>query len=459
MVLALGAGVRVVLMSAYPHAFWYDGDSGSYLNRAQLPFVLSARQAVGYVVVLKAFRPTGEIVWVVVAQHLLGLATAVTVYLVLRRLGVRSWLSALATLPLLLDGRLLTIEHHILSETVCIALIVAGVATVLWRSTTGPRAGATAGLLLAAAWFVRPIVLPIAVLLLVYLLVRQPRATAWVSFGVAFAIPYAAIAVAADGRMSAYGSNSLALYGRTAAFADCARLDLPTRLRTLCATPGHRPDWYAWDRSSPGRAYLDDRSNPILRQFAVAVIRQQPNDYLATVGRETGAHFLPWIHPGAVYDCLYGRYAMPATAREPETGPLGCHPELAASDFRVEPSPRGTNPPATPLTTALAKYSRWITTPGVAFSGVVLVTTVAFVRRRRRPEVAREAVLLTGAGVVTIVAPVVVGMYDPRYDLPALPLLCLGGALAVHQLIGIRPRHLAPTSPAVTPMAPTASGS
>ena len=321
MVLALGAGVRVVLMSAYPHAFWYDGDSGSYLNRAHfLPFVLSARQAVGYVVVLKAFRPTGEIVWVVEAPDLPGLATAVTVYLVLRRLGVRSWLSALATLPLLLDGRLLTIEHHILSETVCIALIVAGVATVLWRSTTGPRAGATAGLLLAAAWFVRPIVLPIAVLLLVYLLVRQPRATAWVSFGVAFAIPYAAIAVAADGRMSAYGSNSLALYGRTAAFADCARLDLPTRLRTLCATPGHRPDWYAWDRSSPGRAYLDDRSNPILRQFAVAVIppaaKRLPRHGRAGDGRPV----LPWIHPGAVYDCLYGRYAMPATAREPGRG-------------------------------------------------------------------------------------------------------------------------------------------
>src|SRR5258708_8062096 len=79
---------------------------------------------------------------VAAVQHLLGLAMAVVLYLLLLRRGVPRWLAALATAPVLLDAYQVQIEQTIMPDTWFEALIVPGLAILLWPPATGgPAAG------------------------------------------------------------------------------------------------------------------------------------------------------------------------------------------------------------------------------------------------------------------------------------------------------------------------------
>ena len=71
---------------------------------------------------------------VAAVQHLLGLAMAVVIYLLLLRRGAPRWLAALAMAPVLLDAYQLQIEQTIMPDTWFEALIVAGLAILLWRA-------------------------------------------------------------------------------------------------------------------------------------------------------------------------------------------------------------------------------------------------------------------------------------------------------------------------------------
>jgi VIT1/CCC1 family predicted Fe2+/Mn2+ transporter len=46
--------------------------------------------------------------------------------------------------------------------------------------------------------------------------------------------------------------------------------------------------------------------------------------------------------------------------------------------------------------------------------------------------------LLIAASAILIILPVVIGMYEARYALPALPLSCIAGALSLHHLLSAR---------------------
>src|SRR5260370_41376012 len=84
-------------------------------------------------------------------QHLRGLAMGVSLYAVMLRRGAPRWLAALATAPVLLDAYQLQMEHMIMPDVWFEALVVAGLAGLLWRPRgSGPAAG-TGGLILAAA--------------------------------------------------------------------------------------------------------------------------------------------------------------------------------------------------------------------------------------------------------------------------------------------------------------------
>ena len=57
----------------------------------------------GYSFFLWLLRPAGSLVLITALQHLMGLAVAVMVYLVLQRHGVADWLATVAALPVLFD--------------------------------------------------------------------------------------------------------------------------------------------------------------------------------------------------------------------------------------------------------------------------------------------------------------------------------------------------------------------
>src|SRR5258708_3829595 len=97
---------------------------------------------VGYKGPLRAILLVGNFDAVAAVQHLLGLAMAVVLYLLLLRRGVPRWLAALATAPVLLDAYQVQIEQTIMPDTWFEALIVARLAILLWPPATGRPAAA-----------------------------------------------------------------------------------------------------------------------------------------------------------------------------------------------------------------------------------------------------------------------------------------------------------------------------
>ena len=101
--LGAGAGLRLVAMIGYPGALWFAGDSYVYLGAALRPQP-NLSKTTGYSVFLHALEPFHSLTLVAGLQHLMGLAVAVMIYLLLRRSGVPQRWATIATLPVLLDG-------------------------------------------------------------------------------------------------------------------------------------------------------------------------------------------------------------------------------------------------------------------------------------------------------------------------------------------------------------------
>ena len=101
--LTAGTALRVLTSLAYRPAMEFVQDSFDYLGdgRELVPGVI---RPLGYPLFLRVVSITGRFGLVPVVQHLMALAIAVMLYALLRRLGVRTWLAAVATAPLLLDG-------------------------------------------------------------------------------------------------------------------------------------------------------------------------------------------------------------------------------------------------------------------------------------------------------------------------------------------------------------------
>ena len=93
-----------------------------------------------------------------VVQHLMGLATGVLVYVVLRRWSVSDRVALLASLPVLFDAMELVVEHSVLSDVLFDLLVVGAVAVLAWDRQPGVRHAGLAGLLLGLAVCVRVVV-------------------------------------------------------------------------------------------------------------------------------------------------------------------------------------------------------------------------------------------------------------------------------------------------------------
>src|SRR5262249_30230714 len=143
--LTAGFALRLLAQLAYQPALLYI-DTMRYLYNAY-----PGADPVGYKAPLKAILAVGDLTTVTAAQHLLGLAMAATIYLMLLRRDTPRWLAAVAVAPLLLDAYQIQIEQNIMPDVWFEALIVAGIAILLYR-LSGPRLPAViaAGLALGA---------------------------------------------------------------------------------------------------------------------------------------------------------------------------------------------------------------------------------------------------------------------------------------------------------------------
>ena len=126
--LILGAALRVVVLVAYHPALIFP-DSVRYLQYAHNftagQWSADALRQSGYSVLIIPVMLLHELWIIPLAQHLAGLATAVLVYAVLIRFGIRTWLAAVASIPVLFDPLQLVLEQYVLADVWTVFLVVA----------------------------------------------------------------------------------------------------------------------------------------------------------------------------------------------------------------------------------------------------------------------------------------------------------------------------------------------
>jgi hypothetical protein len=443
--LAAGAAVRVLLQIAFTPAIIHS-DAPIYLWLADHLEAYPDRP-VGYVILLLIPLSviTSNVVLVAIVQHLIGLSTAVVLYLLVRRWGVGPRLAMLATLPVLFDTLQLNLEHSVLSDALFQFLLVSGVAVLCWHRTVAPRYGLVAGAILGVAVTVRVVGEPVVIAAVLFCVLVgtgwKSRLAAASAVVIGFAIPVAAYATWYHHENGAYAITEYtgkSLYMRTTTFVDCAKISIPDYERVLCPDQpiGDRldPTWYVYHdlttlpelRLPPGVT-----QDEALRDFANAAIAAQPLDYAKVVTRDFFANFDVWRSNHFEYDTAakwaFGRYVT----YESTDYTRGAYKAHGGELTRFMP-----------LAYLFAGYGYSIYTPGpLLFACLVVGLLAGFGVGRARGSGMRSVALvmsLIGAGLILV--PAATSEFVWRYQLPLLTMLPAAAAIGLTALRGGRPQ-------------------
>lgn len=439
----LGAGValRAVAFFAYQPAL-IRRDSIGYLHRASTELEPSQLHPIGYALFLRPFPLEGSLELVPFVQHLLGLGMAVLIYVLLLRLGVRAWLAALATAPVLLDAYLINSEQYVLSETVFEALLVGGCALLLWRRPLGLIPAGLAGLVFAAAVLTRSVgvvLLVPALLAALFLAASLPwrdRLLRPLALLALFALPlfgYATWFNSVRGEFALTSQEGRVLYGRVFQFADCSTFSVPVSERVLC------PTGPVSQRPTANEAMWSRRLSPVVRlepppgstrddvagDFAKRVIKNQPLDYARVVAGDLVRTFAP-TKTTRRNDVPLRRWQFQSTYLIPGESRRwrDAKPSDFPSDYEAANADRE-------LASFLRRYQRVGFTPGpILAAGLVIGLLAALgIGRARRSGLRSAAFLFTSVSFVLLLGSLAVTLFNWRYLLPQL--LFLPPALAV----------------------------
>jgi hypothetical protein len=428
LLLVAGTALRVVTFLAYQPALLYQ-DSQGYLENAE-ELVAFSRWPVVYPLFLRVLPLSQGLEVVPAVQHLLALLLAVALYVLLLRLGVRPWLAALATAPLLLDAFQLLIEQHLMTETLFDVLIVVACGLLLWRRPIPLAFVALAGLLLALAALTRVVAVLVIVPAVLTVLVAGARPSRRVAAAVliaAFAVPLGGYAIwyhDQHGEYSLVGPTGRFLYARVAAFVDCRVVSVPLAERPLCPDEpvGERPSSqdFAWSAGSPLYRVPEHEREALAGDFARRAIREQPLAYARTVVAD--------VVRGFAVERSVPRRRVPfedvwtfqsAFPRREQADPV----------IRAYGGTGGSVQPQ--LADFLRGYQRIAFTPGPLLAAGLLLGLLAAARRSAlRP----AALLFATLGLALYLGPALTQQLMPRYTLPGLVLLVPALAVAITAL-------------------------
>jgi hypothetical protein len=487
--LAAGFVLRVLATAAYHPALIYV-DTLKYLYGAS-----PGSEPLGYTLALKLALAAGDLGTVAVLQHLLGLAMAVTLYVVLLRRGVYRWLAALTTAPVLLDAYQLQMEQTIMPDVLFEALVLAGLAVLLWRPVVTTGYATAAGVILAASATVMQLGVIVIVPAAVYVLaVGGGWRRSMTSAGI-LVLAFAAVILGYCGASYAHNGHfwlarRQSLTGRLAASADCATLNLSAAARAVCPTPAQQavgPDWLEHSGQSPlihNPVPPGTTHGGAIADLNAAVLGQQPLRVLGSMTRDAVRLFAltrdqtpgvtpigrwqfqdgypaypPWVdvcppgpyNPGA---CMTAQQAVQQRVA-PVTGMLvrpdgpiviGVQRKLfgAFHAHTLRPSYGGPAQVDRPIARFLRSYQLdggYTPGPLLALCLLAGLAGSAVLLRRRLPERARQlglaCLLFTGTAVFVLFAPDVYE-YSWRYELPVVITLVPAGVLGLVTLLSLR---------------------
>ena len=441
--LVLGAGLRAVVLTAY-HPTLIFPDSVRYLqyahNFAGGRWSPDALRQSGYSVLIIPVAALHDLWLIPVTQHLAGLATAVLVYAVLIRFGARTWVAALATIPVFFDPLQLVLEQYVLTDVWTMLLVMGALVLLVWRRQ-GPAipAVAVAGLLLGVAVTFRDqeliMIVPAAGYLLLF---RGRRVTRLAALGGCFLVPVAGYLgwfAAAHGQANFTTFDGAFLYGRVAGFADCRGLNLPAYDRPLCPAepPAQRvADFYTWNPSSSQWTFTPPAGqtrDAVVRDFSLRILRHQPAAYAEAVIRDYGYGFSPVRGPGPE------RYSPAYLEFQTHVRPdRQAYASIAALGY---PAPEVRAGPAA----FLAAYGRWFYLPGPLFTAGLVLALGGLVFGRGEK---KALLLFTTSAVLILLPPAMFATFDWRYQLPQLsliPVAAVLGAKAIGRRLSAKPEQ------------------
>jgi len=451
--LILAAALRAMVLVAYHPALIFP-DSVRYLQYAHNFTVgqwsADALRQSGYSVLIIPVMLLHDLWIVPLAQHLAGLATAVLVYAVLIRFGIRTWLAAAASVPVLFDPLQLVLEQYVLADVWTVFGVVAALVILVWRRER-PRErpgetretrneswlpAAVCGLLLGLAVTFRDEVLimivPAALYVLVAVRPRRRMLTRMAALTGCFLIPvigYLGWFDASHGEWNFTTFGGAFLYGRVADFASCQGLNLPPYEKALCPTQPaalRNADFYTWNPQSPQWTFHPPAGmsrDAVVGDFSLRILRHQPLAYADAAARDFIYGFAPVR--GAGPEKYSPAYLQFHTYVRPDRQ---AYASIAALGYPA-PAVR------TGLAAFLTDYGRWFYLPGPVFAAGLMLAlgglVAAKVRRRPDKRIRDAGLLFTASAVLVLIPPAAFATFDWRYQLPQLSLIPVAAVLGV----------------------------
>ena len=411
----------------------------------------------GYtLLVLRPVLMFASLGFVTLLQHVLGLAMAAALYLLMLHRGVTRWLAALAVAPVLLDAYQLQAEQTIMPDVLFEALVVVALVLLLWQPRPGLHFAVLGGLALGASAPVRQVGEVLIIPALAYVLAAAADWRRGLLYGsaltVCFALPslgymaYSGTILHEGFELSSMGDAYL--YGRAAHAADCAALKIRPVERPLCPTPSVAAalgvDGLVNNPRAPRQLYHITNSRtgkevstqPLQLQLAYSVIRQQPMRVAGDIAKDAVKVFA-LTRNTQEGDTPISRWQFRTSY--PYFPPSVPHYGVNSASNVFRRTGGGKPHVYRPATITLRSYQLGGGyTPGPVFLLALLTGTAGiFAYQRRIPSSAGQALaclLVTGVGVAALLS---ADLYEFswRYQLPALVTLPVAGALGTTAIV------------------------
>ena len=439
-VLLVGLGLRVYAMDVYRPSPMTMADSTAYIWNAAGNLFNDAVRPAGYSVFLRVAHAVSSNLAVTIGlQHVLGLATAVILYLIARRLGAPQWFALVPAAVVSLSGDHVFLEHTLLSESTFTFFLCCGVYAAI-RVLDGPHQllwGAGSGLLIASAATIRTAALVLVPLFAIWTLLglrgswRRNLTVGGATFaaGVVVLGLYAGFQQRSIETWDLGRSSGWSLYSRVAPFADCDQFKPPAGTRFLCeTTPAEQrqgPEYYGWI-GGPARARFGDPpiGDATLQRFATSVVLHQPFDYTKVVMKDMLRYFVP----------TFG-FDRPSNGTGPElftfdrrapTYEQGIEEVVESyyEPFTLNLSPGGVR--------TLASYQELVRVHGILFLELILLGVAGLFLTRGTNR--RGVILLLVTIATLLLIPAATTVYSARYASPVEGLAAAAAAIAAGAL-------------------------